>query len=300
MKLNSLENKSEILAFIKSIYPNHGWTSDKYDWQFLENPSGTATIFGARDGEKLVSIYASIPHILYRKGNTLKAQMVQDVMTAPTHRGRGLLHQLAEENKAWMESLGLVGFTFPNEHSAKSFERTGWKPAMTVPRREMTSIENRIISKPVESRFVDRFDSTAMDIFEEADLPSGVFRDLDYLNWRYARKPSTNYLKFIFENNAYLVLKPFNDGVCKTLHLLDLVVVKEKAEELIPLILNQVRNFAASNEYTKVTAWLPSDHPYAAAFDASGFPLDPTSSRIVYTLDHQGPMNLSQGDSDVY
>src|ERR1700680_4648736 len=122
------ENDSgQILGLINRIQPGTPWNSEHLRWQYLEPQAGPANLYGIRDPQgNLIAFYSAVAHRVKIGNQIIIARMVQDVMTHPDHRGRGYLHQLAEECLENIIQSGEVAYTFPNQKSENSFRRTGW------------------------------------------------------------------------------------------------------------------------------------------------------------------------------
>jgi hypothetical protein len=137
---------------------------------------------------------------------------------------------------------------------------------------------------------------------------AGVVRDQAYLNWRY-RRPDTRYQRYwIAKDQGYLVLKIYAGQEGPVLHICDLVV-RRQALELVGGVLALVGNLARGSCATKVTAWLPSGHAYAPAFDAAGLTIQSNHDRFVFVTGSAMDLpllltpshwHLTQGDSDIY
>jgi len=296
-----MSRSTEILDLINRIQPHIPWSSEYLMWQFQDHPGGPAKIWGIEDEGRIVSIYAAVTQTLWMNGGLFKACMVQDVMTDPHYRGRGFLHQLAQTNIDWMKTSNVVGYTFPNDLSAKSFERVGWQALMSVPwiRKKLKQDASHLKSKlSLERQEVST--PTMEEIFTRSALPTGVHRSRAYLNWRYS-KPGQTYEFFSLSNDAYIVLKKYKDeNQTSILHLLDLCI-REEAKNLLKDILSWVENYAIESSAELLTAWCSASHPYHGGFQESGWNFEPHATRKIYTGNtNSKEWHFTQGDSDVY
>src|ERR1700694_755549 len=235
------ENESrQILELINHIQPAIPWSMEHLRWQFFEAPNGCARLYGIKDQQdKLIAFYAAVPQRI-RLGNRLvAARMVQDVMTHPDYRGRGFLHNLAEHCCQDIIQSDEVGYTFPNEKSEKSFRRTGWTELCSVPLRKKVLDSALIIPTNPTLRVIqvrNAFDDIASSIWDASGLAVGVNRDSAYLNWRYS-KPATLYFKFLGKaSEGLIILKIYQDGELRTLHLCELIVRSDKAESVAEML----------------------------------------------------------------
>jgi Acetyltransferase (GNAT) domain len=235
----------------------------------------------------------------------LRGFMVQDVMTHPEYRGRGFLHRLGQQCLDEILAAGDVGYTFPNKLSEGSFRRLGWTDNGLVPRRgAVVSAERpptpvRATVEPLEGPF----DARTTAIWEGSGLATGVCRDARFLEWRYG-KPGIRYERFRVNGDAgFLVLKTFDDGSTRIVHLCD-VVLRAEARSLLPSVLGFTFHFAHERGARRLTAWLPADHPYAPDFDAAGLAIEEHDRIMFVAGPAAGPerhvWHVTQGDSDVY
>jgi hypothetical protein len=296
-----------VIELVNSIQPHIPWNEEQFYWQYFGRSGYRAKLYGAIHKSNLVGFYASVKNDFLFEGNIRDAFMVQDVMTAEEFRGQGILHLLGEVCSDAIDGSGSFGLTFPNEKSANSFRRLGWTEIMGVPLREVSSngLDRR---SSVQVSEVETFNDSAGEIWNASALCSGIYRDAEYLNWRYS-KPGVQYLKFIIGNGVgYLVLKLFTGDREPKLHLLDLVL-KEEAIEYTVDVLNFVLSTANDLGAPSVTCWLPEGHRYESSFVKFGFSSIKTQNRSVFlrnnseqgiSLSKDGQWHFSQGDSDVF
>jgi hypothetical protein len=147
---------------------------------------------------------------------------------------------------------------------------------------------------------VPKLTAAHADAWRHAAAGTGVQRDEAFLSWRYS-KPGQRYECYTLGSDAgYLVLKQYASEDTHVMHVCDLVV-REDARALLPTALAFAAARAADVGATRLTAWLPGDHPYAGAFDAAGLVLNASYDRYVFTTGADAHhWHLTQGDSDVY
>ena len=235
--------------------------------------------------------------------------MIQDVMTHPDFRGRGFLHHLAGRCLQDIEQSGVIGYTFPNDLSEKSFRRGDWSELCEVPHRSTVLHDHAPLNGNLRIGALDGvFGQWATEVWNAAGLSVGVRRDEGFLNWRYS-KPDNKYHKFRIEDGrGLLVLKVYSNGTSRILHILELLL-KAEDRDLLPEVLRFCFDFAARHSATTVTAWLPHGTPYAPQLDAAGLTINPVHSRYVFVrapaayasrIENSTTWYLAQGDSDVY
>lgn len=309
IKLGTTENSTEIIELINAIQPNDPWTYEHFVWQYFGCKKTKSLLYLLYDGDTLIALYVAVGKNILFDGKTRKGAMIQDVMTHPDYRGKGILHSLSALCTKQMLEDGYVCYTFPNKKSENSFRRNGWTELLKVPLRTLNV--KTIKSQDVKDNFTstDIFDERVGEIWQKSGIESGVVRDSTFLNWRYSEKPNTVYLKYyIAENNGFLVLKFYNGDDKKVLHLLDLVV-REDSINYISNTLDFVKQIAVNNSVDIITCWLAKGHKYSEQFENCGFYVDQNHDRCIFVLANEDEINslsetgnfyISQGDSDVY
>ena len=298
-------DKSAVLALINTVQPHVPWSSEQYDWQLTRGPAGLAEVRVAECDGILVSLYVGTRKLLWVNGEIRPCVMVQDVLTHPNYRGRGMLNALTASFLSEMRERNECGYTFPNKLSENSFRRSGWHELSPVPALECDAIlQDGGLDLAVE---VSAFTSSVDAIWPDAGIAVGVMRTAEFLNWRYSR-PSNVYRRFIIPDVGFLVLKPYDRGTQKIVHICDLVL-RESARALCKPILSFVKSFAMQSGAALLTAWVPIGHPYRHAYEEVGFARDTKNDRFIFTtgpasllstISNKSRWHLSQGDSDVY
>ena len=296
-----------VIELVNSIQPHIPWNEKQFFWQYFGRSGYRAKLYGAIHENNLVGFYASVKNDFQFEDNMRDVFMVQDVMTAEEFRGQGILHLLGKVCSDAIDESGSFGLTFPNEKSANSFRRLGWTEIMGVPLREASSSKFERRSS-VQISEVDTFNESVSEMWNASSLCSGIYRDAEYLNWRYS-KPGVQYLKFIIGNGVgYLVLKLFTGDREPKLHLLDLVLKEENiefAEDVLNFVFSKANDLGA----TSVTCWLPAEHNYESYFSKFGFTKISSHNRSIFvrSKSDQGVLltkdrqwHFSQGDSDVF
>lgn len=199
-------------------------TVDHWRWQFFGNPKGRSWITLAEDDMgKLAGQYCMMRTHLNHLGREVCAGQSCDTMVRADQRGKGLFVNMAEENYRYASGKGLKAvFGFPNRASYPGFmRRLGWErivvlpvyryrtgcrriggPFLDIPYRGVLSMVNGL-------RRVYNRKQTGGAIIESSDeVPRGtedllseirnyevlsIWKDEDYINWRYRKNPSLNY-----------------------------------------------------------------------------------------------------------
>ena len=296
-----------LLDLMRVVLPHDPRSPEYCRWQFLEGPAGPAAMRLIESDGRPVSLYVGTRKLLWLDGRIMPCFMIQDVLTHPDFRGRGFLNHMARAFLAEMDEASMPAFTFPNKLSENSFRRTAWTELMPIPLRLAATRPGQVAD---DSLFhsVESFGAEAAAIWAAAGLRIGVLRDAAFLNWRYARPGAVYHRSAIDGDQGFMVLKVYDRGTSRVVHVCDLVV-RAAARRLLPAILAKIHAFAAANGADQITCWLPEGHPYAESFAAFGFARDPGNDRFAFT--HGGPALLpslsqpaawhfSQADNDIY
>ena len=301
------EDCEKVIGLINSVQPHIPWNKAHFRWQYFGHSGYQSKLFGAISEKNLVGFYAAVHNPFLFENSIRNVFMVQDVMTAESFRGRGILHLLGQACSAAIDGNDSIGLTFPNEKSAGSFRRIGWTEIMGVPLMEAKCTQSAGKS-PMDVTEISKFETSVNEIWADSGLHSGIHRDSEYLNWRYS-KPGVQYLKFLVGNLAgFFVLKLFTGEKVPRVHLLDLVL-KEKDIELAGDVLKFVSSTASGLGASSVTCWLPAGHMYENSFVNEGFSRVNMLNRSVFLrgvpdsndeLFAPSGFHISQGDSDVF
>ena len=143
-----------------------GFSSIRYEWLYLNNPAGTATICLLRDEDsgEIVGSTALLPRTLCTHGKRLRAGIAADLMVDHRHRSlgpaivlqKGILGRLAETG------IELV-YAFPNPKSIPMTKRIGYRQitqriALVLPLRSEAFLRDRIHhagARRVPQRLID-------------------------------------------------------------------------------------------------------------------------------------------------
>lgn len=313
--LLSPSDAPELLSLYQSLYPALGWSEPYLRWQYFENPAGHARVWVARDAGRMVASYAAIPHRLYVDGKVNTGWRVQDVLTRPEYRGRGLYHELsATATRFLFDARYPLNVTFPNEHSHKAFIRMGWVQAFQLPLL-VSGDTSGFRREPAAAEIVPiaEFDPRAERVWalHVARSGLGIDRSVVHLNWRYCANPKSDYSRFhlsLGEGEAVLVLKYFQreDG-SRWSHLVDLFQ-SEPGSALAESALRHWVNVSLERTCRFMSCWAVSESPLAPILTRAGFVSPPAFNRwmlvnanadVPYHTEERR-WHVTMGDSDVF
>lgn len=210
-----------------------GFSAARYDWLYVNNPAGAATVCLLRDDDpdSIVGSTALLPRNLCTEGRILRAGIAADLMVDHRHRSlgpsiilqKGLLEHLAE--------IGIEAvYAFPNPKSIPMTKRIGYRQvaqrmALVLPLRSEAFLRERIphvvarksaammidialylrprlytpFPAPGREHFVTTgFDAAFDDIWSR--IKSGYMligeKTAAFLNWRYRDSPQGTYAVF--------------------------------------------------------------------------------------------------------
>ncbi len=316
------QDKQSILRLINLVQPHIKMSETRWEWQYIRNPDGRPEVWLAEDGEKIIAHYAAIPHDLSISGQARIGYMVQDVMTHPDYRERGIYNQMSiEATKVLCNQKHPLNYTFPNEYSLHAFLRNGWVKAFRIPLLINTRIGtySRECHNAVGNVHLTQVSSFEKDADEFALQIKGIFkfaisRSSGYLNWRYAEKPGGQYTLYIAREKkeivGILVLKKFIESrdFIKT-HIIDLLVLPG-ADDILRLLYSKALDFSIQQNSDELSYWLPDYHPYFQICQEFGFEKREVERYFVVfaresaislgEASNPGNWHLAMGDSDVY
>lgn len=117
---DNLEKYSKFLSLVFS--KEQKFTTEFLQWQYYDNPFGTAVGYDAYFEDKLIAHYVTIPVQYYISGVLTKGLLSLNTAVHPQHQGKGLFTKLA--NKTYDEAIKL-GYEFiigvANQNSTPGF-----------------------------------------------------------------------------------------------------------------------------------------------------------------------------------
>jgi hypothetical protein len=297
-----------ILELFNEVF-NQKRSIDHWKWKFLDNPTNSICIFVAEDSRYIVGQYAILPTQMNLQGEKIMGAQSLDTMTHSAYRKQGMFVSLAEQcfTQATSQNIGVL-YGSPNEQSYPGFvNRLGWHdlgklpqlvkildPKAIISRRTKSTIIATIAEKPaslllklwkgdsrpkssehVKIKNIDTFDAhfDALWVKIKGKLPVSVWKDSNYLNWRYVSCPDTNYTILAAEENntlvGFIVLKcgaeQNHNG-----YIVDFLCLPERATAAALLIRDGLDYLRRQGMYIAVCHMLEHS-PFYQLFTSHGF-----------------------------
>ena len=244
-----------------------------WDWEFLESPSGPASLYVAEDGERIVGHYAIIPQRFVLSGEACLGSIVVDVMTHPDYRFQGMFKKLGLY--ALNSAAGKISFAtgYPiRKEVMPGHLSIGWMAHAKLPvllrPLHLGALSQRFsipggaaieaLARGVErawsrrfhrtdsscvTRLLDRRDAESMAGLASrafADISSYQVRDTGFFDYRYFGNPAWRYrCSGIFRDGklvAYVVVRDAELLATSSLAIVDLACEPGEDAALVQLL----------------------------------------------------------------
>lgn len=253
-----------------------------WQWEYIDNPLKEIFIKLAWDNERLVGQYAASPVRISVDSRDIIAALSHDTMTDPEYSGLGIFRNTAEILYADQEKANnCFIYGFPNRNSIHGFTKNlHWHRIMSTPvyvrpvnittyvlQRLQTQVGHFMLApeKPIlnheavllsdkstscELRIETKFGDWVDDLWQRCRSQHRVWviRDIAYLDWRYIRRPESQYqIISIWRANravGYVITTCIEKEFGATLFVLDFLVdlnFQDAADTLIRSIIKLAR-----------------------------------------------------------
>jgi hypothetical protein len=238
-------------------------SEDEFVWWFERNPTGYLNIFLAEEAGALVGISSTASFRVWLEGGEHLVPFSLNVLTHPSHRGRGIFTSLELANEADAIARGCrFMLSFPNRLSAPIFlRRLGWRAGKVAPLAIKVRDPLKVLavaahlpalrgwdlrahaltdwsfrrSRPASVEPIDEFGGQFDVLWRRscAYRSWGLVKDASYLNWRFLAGPVHRYSCFrIAEAGStvgYLVTGIAEKRGLRLGYVADLFVAREAA-----------------------------------------------------------------------
>jgi GNAT superfamily N-acetyltransferase len=176
--------------------------SGLYAWKYSP-PAGPGKLAVAREGGALLAAVAVLPLWIGSDGDRCVLWRAVDIATRPEARGKGLFAKLLSalgEDLAHDEVLG----SFPNANSTPGFKKIGAEDAGEAPTWARLVLPGFPAAGHDATRVSDfsACDPTTLHGLMVKPGVSSFVRDVEYLDWRYARHPDHSYHMHFVDEGA--------------------------------------------------------------------------------------------------
>ena len=312
-----------ILSLVQTEY-EYPYTSPEYwQWRYFGNPVADVSVFVARDHRGQIAAMQPVSaYSMSVQGEARRVYILTGAITHPEHRRRGLFRRLVEAIEQDLStSPDLFIFTFPNEQSARGFERfRSWHLreylelfVRPLPSPRLLTSLVQYIARPATERPASvelepapplevgaleitpilSFHEELSSLMQRSPLSSARFieRTAEYLNWRYIASPVSRYLVYQAvagdSIEGYLVMKGATLYGLRAGLIVDLVAADHQTARHL---LNQAVRTAQASGLDVLGYTVGDFRPYIAALRKAGFVRIPQRllprKFYVYTFPH--------------
>lgn len=290
---------SQILELWREQYDQASIEKRKhlFKWISEENPfkNDNAPYYLLMDGERVVGMHGHMPLEFSVLGKKQQCCLAHDDLLSMDYRGKGLGKIMLKGTIEKSDSF--AGALWFNEPNYRLYIKSGWTdvpnlfsfvkifdPGVFLEGK----IKNQTIRKIIAGIFkkliqfkrmfnfeskvegikiieIDKFDETFDILFDEVSPRFGIMvkRNRRYLNWKFVKKPFSNYKRYAaFDNlgklSGYMILKSENTGTNRRGRILDFLVDPEKPEIFKGLLAACCKEFEKDRvEYIQITTSSP-------------------------------------------
>ena len=214
-------------------------------WKHEQNPFGPSYVLLAEEDNVLIGLRAFMQWDWQWKGKRYKAIRAVDTATHPDHQGKGIFKKLTLQQAEACKQQG-VQFVFntPNTQSKPGYLKMGWMEQGKMPLKfkvvqPFTMGYSLVFNKKKVSSYKE--DATPSVVWEESlfkMLDKSLTRDenlstvisSEYIKWRYANNPLSNYNYITDHENFLIILRIKYHSFGKELRLVDFILLNEKAQ----------------------------------------------------------------------
>jgi len=290
-----------------------------WEWQYLKAPAGQAVIKLLLDGNRMIGHYAVVPVEITVDGKTVLAAQSIDTMVHPQYRGQGIFTHLAKlVYREISAKRYCCVYGFPNVNSYQGFVKgLGWLGFGMIDAfvAEAKNLRTHSTSSPSRTVFrLRQFDERADVLWTSSAERQkvSVKRTTQYLNWRFALKPGTEYALFglVDERDnlvGYAVTKFYRERDLLTGHIVDFMC---KDNQDITMLLGACYSNLLDGNASRVSCWMDARSQVANQLRTDGFRTEtmqaffgvkPLTDLAEYsTLLSYDNWQITMGDSDVF
>jgi len=270
-------DESEILALFEIVFKQK-LKLDNWYWRFRDNPAGQYMIKLMWDKDRLIGHYAVSPTNMTVENQQILTAHSLTTMTHPDYGGKGIFKTLSKamyhdlENNHNCKAI----WGFPNNNSHYGFiKRLEWKNLVVL--HTLGLDFNQLNPKDIQFkvREICKFDDNHQAFISSKIRNFAIVNiknNTSYLNWRFIKKPNSNYFCFEFDHDsskAILIVKPYLLKNIKTHQLNILACYMDDFEHLHDYILHITK--VLKLKFSSITLWQNIFNPDHLEFERQGF-----------------------------
>jgi hypothetical protein len=268
------------------------------------------------DENKLVGHYAVSPVNMIVEGEVILTALSMTTMTHPEYAGRGIFTTLAEQlyNEESKKSNLKAVWGFPNKNSHYAFiNKLEWIDLQKIPTLSC-SFDNIVPKGKTEVIIKDNFENKHVEAEKSVSQKQKIRIDknLDYLNWRYRKNPSNEYLIFEFTKNDisyYAVTKIFRSFQNNLKFEIDVLELAYPADtNILETLFASIKDHYKNFDVLQINLWMSKNDPKFLILNKLNFEKTQPETYLgvrkfdtgLDILNESTEWFYSMGDSDVY
>lgn len=189
---------AEMIAFGATYYPvgDPNLDVDYFRWLCLQNPAGIAQAIVIREEGRLIGQAIMVPVNLGYAGTSVRGYFVVSVLTHPDYRNRRLFSTIIDAASTFVSGRGEWLLGHPNAAALPGWTRkqmTFREPLVPHLAGMRFGLGSRIQIIRTEAELKRVWPDLANWCMPEDDLAVGVLRSMEYMLWRFMRRPDRQY-----------------------------------------------------------------------------------------------------------
>ncbi len=257
---------------------------DWWVWQYKQNPAGEPIIIVAEDGDtnEIVSHFSYIPLRMKIENNIIYAVTSVDLMVHPNYRGLGIYNKSRLKGLGIARQKGYIfEYSFPNLDMLPINRKYGIRPVFKkTPLWVKTLHFDNVVAKYLNNhgiltsfvkaasmglmrvidrsrnyqittqlREINKIDERFDTLWQEASSHHKItlVRDRAYLEWRYIKKPGTEYTIYIAEQDiqlrGYIILRIVEENGLRIGWIVDILTRSKHSLVMMDLIGKAIQYF---------------------------------------------------------
>lgn len=307
-------DENKIIPLFEMVF-KRPMSLEQWRWRFEENPAGKYMIKLMWDGDTLAGHYAVSPVFMIYNGEKILTTLSLTTMTHPDYGRRGIFGDLANSLYNTLEQdLNVKAiWGFPNNNSHYGFiKNLGWKDVGVI--HTLTLKANKLSPLLNENtHLVSDLNFSHAELLEHygRKFPVSIDRNLEYLNWRYLKKPSSKY--YFIEHNSdgvksFIIFKFYKSNESPETWEINILEIAVADSTVLKFLLQHILAEFSDKNIVNISLWMSLFEPMHLQLEKMGFIpegkqtyLGIRADEIKFPEVHDlRKWHYSMGDSDVY